>query len=307
MSAQKLVRLILPLVIGGIVGARRRSGDRLVDKLDEITFVTRSIREVMGITQIELQVLDEEPLFNLLSGEACRFVLASLISHQRSLQVQNGNAAWQAVEHYYSAYYAIHYLLRTTGVAVTNLDDQAVANILKNQLGPPSATSLPGGLYTLHYDDSAKIATLTKRKKSTGGSHMVAWQLWTTLVDRLSTNTAADIAEYGRESIELAAHKRFIVKSQGRYSPPEIRAEINYRFKGGVWVFEKDKSVSRIQASIASTANPTIGQQFDTDSLISNNKFIVGLAMALFKHSASVYPKAISKVIAHTYAEYFIV
>ncbi|NPU90781.1 MAG: hypothetical protein HPY82_02625 [Gammaproteobacteria bacterium] len=306
MSAQKIVRLMLPLVVGGIVGARRRAGGRLVEKLDEISFFTRSINEVRGATEIELQILDEEPLFNLFAGEASRFALASLITHQRSLQVQNRNAAWQAVEHYYSAYYAVHYLLRTTGVAVTNLDDNAVQMVKKNQLGQPSAMVVPSGLYTLRYDVAGKVATLTKRKKSSGGSHAEAWQLWVGLVDALSSNTVADIVEYGKEAIDLAAHKKFLVKYQGKYSPPELRAEINYQFKGGVWVFEKDKSqsVARVQASIASAASLAIGQGLDTDSLISNNKFIVNLARAIFEYSANSYPKAISRSLRHTYAEF---
>lgn len=308
MPSQKYVRLMLPSVIGGIVGARRHAGARLVEKLNEVSFITRKISEANGSTEIKLQILDEEQLFNLLAGEANRFALASLITHQRSLQIQHRNAAWQAVEHYYSAYYAVHYLLRTTGVALTNLDDQAVQLVKAGQLGQPSATVVPSGLYTLRYDVVGKIATLTKRKKSSGGSHADAWRLWLNLVDMLSANSAADISEYGKESIELAAHKKFLVISQGKYSPPELRAEINYQFKGGVWVFEKIKSssVTRVQASITSEANTTLGQSLDTDSLISNNKFIVGLARAIFEHSANAYPKAISKSLRHTYAEFLV-
>lgn len=308
MFSQKYVRLMLPSVIGGVIGARRNAGDRLVERLNEVNFITRKIAEANGSTEIELQVLDEEPLFNLLAGEANRFALASLITHQRSLQVQSRNAAWQAVEHYYSAYYAVHYLLRITGVALTNLDDQAVQLVKDGQLGQPSATVVPSGLYILRYDVVGKIITLTKKKKSSGGSHVDAWRLWLSLVDRLSANSAADISEYGKESIELAAHKKFLVISQGKYSPSELRAEISYKFKGGVWVFEKDnsKSVNRVQASITSKASTTLGQSLDTDSLISNNKFIVGLARAIFEHSANAYPKAISKSLRHTYADFFV-
>jgi hypothetical protein len=305
MSAQKYVRLMLPIVIGGVVGARRRSGGRLVENFDAVPFVTRSVTEINGSTEIELQILDEDSLFNLLSGEANRFALASLITHQRSLQDQNKNAAWQAIEHYYSAYYAVHYLLRTTGVSVTNLDDQAVHLIKNNYIGQNLTTNVPGGLYTLRYDVFGKIVNLKKRKKSPGGSHVEAWNLWVELVDRLSANSAKDMVEYGKQAIELAAHKKFLVRSQGKYSPPELRADINYQFKGGVWVFEDghSKSVPRVQASIASSSDPMISQNMDTDSLISNNKFIVNLARNLFEHSANSYPKAIARSLRHAYSD----
>jgi len=307
MDFKKLIRLLLPLIVEGVLKARRTSHDRLIEKLHELEFYTRNIITTSDDINIELQILDENSLYQLLAGEANRFLLASRLSHNRAAQVQVKNAAWQTVEHYYAAYYAAHYLLRLTGTSLTTLDSKATTAIRKSQLVATDQVSVPEGLYTLRYEDSTKTLILKKSiKKGRGGSHQDAWQLWEELVEKLRARTSSDPVEYTGISIDLTAHKSFLLKSTGKYNPPEIRGEINYQFKGGAWIFEKDAAtiVRRLQLAISEPPSPTPIKTSSPEGLISNNKIIIGLAEAIFLHSTEKYPKGICRSLANKYNDY---
>src|SRR5262249_36374567 len=130
MEFDKLARLFLPITVRGVLEAKQSSHDRLVEKLEELQFITRSIISNPTNKTIELQILDEELLHLLLSGEANKFWLGCMLSLGRSHQAQNKNFAWQAVEHYYAAYYAVHYLIRISGVGLSNLSPDGATAIL---------------------------------------------------------------------------------------------------------------------------------------------------------------------------------
>jgi hypothetical protein len=298
---------MLPEVVDGILKSQRNSYTRLIEGLQDLQFVTRSITVTKSESTIELQVLDDSLFFQLLSGEANNFLLASLVSYERSFQKQEKNAAWQTIEHYYSAYYAIHYLLRITGTSLTNLDITATNNILRNQDGPTKLSEFPSGLYTLTYDDKSKTIYLRKNlKKGSGGSHIDAWHLWEDLVSKMQANTTKDIAEYINESVDLSTHKKYLIRSTGKYSPPEVRGEINYQFKGGTWIFEKNsqKSVQRLQSAIQDSSMTINSALVNPETLISNNKIIVHLAKTAFLHSADKYPKSICRSLKNKYSTY---
>lgn len=307
MDLKKLVRLLAPLVVEGVISIRRNSHDRLVEMLHELQFVTRSIIKTDDEVVIELQILDTDFLYLLLAGEANKFFLASRVSYERSTQGQSNNASWQAIEHYYAAYYAVHYLLRLTGVSLTNLEPLGVNAITRSNYGVQPPHPIPCGLYVMRYDDSSKILTLKKTlKKKSGGSHQDAWQLWDELIDKLRSKTDSDPVEYASTSIELAEHKSFLVKSTAKYNPPEIRGQINYQFKGSSWVFEKNASetIDRLKRSIISTQLYAATKASTPEGLITNNKIIIGLAKAAFLHASERYPKGISRSLANKYSSY---
>lgn len=304
MELKKIIRLFTPIILEGVLSARRHSRDRLVEKLHELQFMTRNVRATQsGEAEIELQILDVELLFHLLAGEANKFFLASMVSLDRAMQGQNNNASWQAIEHYYSAYYAVHYLLRLTGVSLTNLDSQGAKAIGRSYYGGSGIP--PSGLYVMRYDSSTETLTLKKSPKK-GGSHKEAWQLWAELVDKLRFETNSDPVEYARTSLDLTEHRNFLVKSTDQYSPPEIRGEINYQFKGSTWIFEpkaKDK-IDRLQRSILSTQLFSSILDRTPEGLVSNNKIIIEIANAVFLHAAQRYPKGICRSLANKYPEY---
>lgn len=307
MDYKKLTRLFLPEAIDGLMKSKRLSNDRLIEKLDQLEFVTNKITQTPDNIIIELQVLDEELFYNLLSGEANKFLLASRLSHDRSFQTQPKNASWQTVEHYYAAYYAIHYIIRVTGVSLTNLDSDAIKFILKNQLTSVRVSTIPTGLYILQYDDASKVITLIKDvKKKAGGSHKDAWKLWIELVEKLRLNCDADDLEYTNESLNLTIHKNFILKSIDKFNPPELRGAINYQFTGGSWVFEKNsiESIRKIQSNISSASSLLNSSSSKVELLVSNNKIIINLAKSIFLHSSSSYPRSICSSLANKYHHY---
>ena len=244
MDFKRTIRLLGPLLIEGALAVRKNSNERLVEMLHELEFSTKSITKTGDITEIELQILDVDLLYRLLAGEANKFLLASRVSHERSTQNQLNNASWQAIENYYAAYFGIHYLLRLTGTSVTNIDSKGIASIERSNFGTKPNFVVPSGLYIMAYNDSSKTLKLTKNAKKSGGSHQDAWKLWEALIDRLRLQTDTDPVEYVATSIDLAEHKRFLVRSTSKYNPPEIRGEINYQFRGGAWIFEKGSSKS---------------------------------------------------------------
>lgn len=307
MDIKRTIRLLAPLLIEGALAVRQNSNDRLVEVLHELEFSTKSIKQTLDGIEIELQILDVDLLYRLLVGEANKFLLASRVSHERSTQNQPSNASWQTIESYYAAYFGVHYLLRLTGVSITNLDSRGVASIERSNYGAKPNFTIPGGLYVMVYDEPSKILRLTKNTKRSGGSHQDAWRLWDDLIDRLRSRTNTDPVEYAALSIDLAEHKRFLVRSASKYNPPEIRGEINYQFRGGAWVFEKgaSKSVGILQRSLSADGVPSMSVAAATPAgLISINKFIIILAKEVFLHASEKYPRGVCRSISNKYKFY---
>ena len=97
-----------------------------------------------------------------------------------------------------------------------------------------------------------------------------------------------------------------MVKSTGHYTPPEVRGEINYQFKGGVWTFEKNssKSINEIQAFISQPASAPVCAPVNVKNLISNNKIIIELAIRIFSYGAEKYPRSICRSLSNKYSDF---
>jgi len=305
MDFKKAIRLLSPLLIEGLLSVRKSSNNRLIEMLHQLEFRTRSIKDIDGQIVIELQILDSELLYLLLAGEANKFLLASRVSLARSMQDQPKNASWQAIENYYSAYYAVHYLLRLTGQSLTNIEAKGAASIQRSYYESAKAPSIPTGLYFMDYDDHSKTLILKKKLKKSGGSHQDAWQLWEALVDKIKAQAENDLAEYTETSISFSEHKRLLVKSTSKYNPPEIRGEINYQFKGGAWIFEKNsaRSIGALQRSISGGAPISLVSSAPL-TLIASNKLIIDLAKAVFTYASNKYPKSICRSLLNQYDSY---
>jgi hypothetical protein len=307
MEINKLIRLFTPLAVEGVWAVKRNSHDRLVERLNDLEFTARNLIKTASLLTIELQILDEALLYRLLAGEANKFLLASRLTYNRSTQDQVANASWQTVEHYYAAYYAVHYLLRITGVSVTNLDDSGARIIESCSLGAIAPNSVPSGLYLMSYDKSSKVLTLKKElKKSGGGSHQQLWSLWERLVEKLNASTNQDPVEYIRVAVALAVHKSFLVKSTAKYNPPDIRGEINYQFKGGSWKFEDNARnvTARLQRAISNMQLSAPTNTATPEGLISHNNLIIEFAKCVFVHSSKKYPSGIVHSLANQYSDY---
>ncbi|MBU2785008.1 hypothetical protein HAP93_04375 [Acidithiobacillus ferriphilus] len=305
---KKVARLISPMIAKEISSARINSHDRIIEKLDDLQFMTRSIINTPSLLTIELQILDRSLMGHLLAGEANRFFLASVVSRERSTQNQLKNASWQAIENYYAAYFGIHYLLRMTGLSITNIDSNAKHAILRSYYDMPTPSiPLPSGLYIMKFNGDSGVVTLTKNlTKKGGGSHLEAWRHWEDLVQKLIDITKIDIVEYARISMYLTEHLSFIRGSETRCNPPEIRGKINYQFKGGAWIFEKgsEKSVGVLQRLISLPSTNRTSTSATPESLIVNNRLIIDMAIAVFNLISDSYPKGIYRSLANKYSSY---
>jgi len=305
MATEKFLRLIRPQIIAGVGRVKRMSHDRVVERLSDLEFITRSVTESEkpAKLEIELQIIDEELLYQLLAGEANRFLMAAILSKSRSLQAQPDNVAWQAVEHYYSAYYSVHYLMRMTGRSITSLDARAVRAINNNSFSSEANPTIPEGLYELAYNPISKTLTLVKQPKG-GGSHKDAWNIWVLLLNEMVKTSKTDITEYSSESLDLTAHKQFVIKSKGHYRPTEIRGAINYQFRGNCWQFEKESKnkIACLQREIAE-GSTVINGDIDTSAFLRNNSFIYSLAVLAFQSMASSYPGSIARSICNIYSD----
>lgn len=309
MDINKIIRLLSQMFVEGALSVRQNSNERLVEMLHELEFSTKSVTKIADKIEIELQILDPDLLYRLLAGEANKFLLASRLSYVRSTQNQPKNASWQTIENYYAAYFAIHYLLRLTGMSVTNLDMKSVQSLERSNYGIKPSFTIPSGLYVMSYDKRSETLKLVKNTKKNGGSHQDAWQLWESVVDQLRQLTNTDPVEYAATSINLTEHKRFLVRSTSKYNPPEIRGEINYQFRGGTWLFEKDsaKSVGILQRSLSENIVPSATVMAATPAgLISANKFIIGLAKAVFLYVSEKYPNGICRSLSNKYKSYLL-
>lgn len=304
MSSKQLTRLLLPMVVESVATAKRTSHTRLVEQLTDVGFMTRKIDPKPDSIDIEIQVLDKDAACELIAGEAIKFFLASRLSYLRSAQDQPRNAAWQTVEHYYAAYYAVHFLLRVTGTLLSNLDKSATDAIGRNLLTGPPSPPVPTGLYLLSYEESGGTLSLVKNlRRSGGGSHQDAWMLWFQLVAKMQVNSQKDPREYIAVSLDLVEHRRFLELSTGRYRPPELRGEINYQFKGGTWEFEASAfdSIRKAQLAIRQARQGTISRAHSWEGLVSNNLLIIELARTVFCKFAADYPRSIFRSAANKY------
>jgi hypothetical protein len=304
MSSKKLNRLFLPIVVESIATAKRRSSARLVERLTEVGFSTRKVDQTTDFVDIEIQILDKDAICDLIAGESIKFFLASRLSYYRSIQEQPKNAAWQAVEHYYAAYYAAHFLFRITGTLVSNLDKSITDAIRTNFFSGLPVSPIPSGLYSLKYDESMGTLSLIKNmRRSAGGSHQEAWMLWFELVAKMQVNAQQDPREYASIALDLVEHRRFLEISTGRYRPPELRGEINYQFKGGTWEFESSasSSIRKAQLAIRQMRQGTISRAHSAESLVSNNFLIIELARSIFCYFAENYPRSIFRSVANKY------
>lgn len=311
---KKLLRIFSFMICELIAGANKKSVSKFTEEMKKLDFTitnfTPEVRRVQATDQnpeipavkqsMKILMSDDVKFGKLLAGEAHKFFLASMVSLERSRQSQAHNIAWQIVEHYYAAYYAIHYLMRLVGFSLTNIDD-ATLKIIKSS-AIMNVSSASGGLSTMEFSQDCKDLTITKNEKG-GGSHKEAWSIWTKILDSLISEAQKDDVEYSSLEIKIQEHKKFIKISEGKFSPSDIRAEVNYQFKGDAWCFMDADSprITKIKNHIDSDNYTLDSTQDKVIRLINNNNFIISLARAVFLYSIDNYSRGICRSINSQY------
>ncbi len=310
----KLLRLFTFLASDLISGARKRSVTKFTAGLNEINFLVSSFtpaspkikasatsQAIPAVAQkINLFMIDEKKFAKLIAGEAHKFFLASMISLERARQSQQHNLSWQIVEHYYSAYYAVHYLMRVCGYSLTNIDDASLKTIVKSSTVP--MTNPSGGLSTITFSDDCTQVVITKNEKG-GGSHKDAWAIWAQILDKIMIEAKKDDHEYSSLELNLVMHRKFITTNDQKYNPSDIRGEVNYQFKGDSWCFENDINhrVNSLHKEILNDTYSLVDSDDRVINLINNNQFIINLARSYFKASTEQYSYGICRSIHNQY------
>nr|WP_314523536.1 hypothetical protein [uncultured Lelliottia sp.] len=264
---------------------------------------TATSQAIPAVTQeIILYMIDEGKFAKLIAGEAHKFFLASMISLERSRQSQQHNLSWQIVEHYYAAYYAVHYLMRVCGYSLTNIDDASLKTITKSSTVPIANPS--GGLNTITFSDDCTQVVITKNEKG-GGSHKDAWAIWAKILDKIITEAQKDDHEYSSLELTLVMHRNFITTNDHKYNPSDIRGEVNYQFKGDSWCFENNINhrVSTLHKEIVNDSYSLVDTGDRIINLINNNQFIINLARSYFKLSTEQYSYGICRSIQNQYKD----
>lgn len=301
-NLEKIVRLFNSITNLSILRANKISHGRVIEKLDDLNFTLMSINE-SPLQSLSLYMIDDKEFSNFMAGEANRFFLASMISLDRSKSNEFENIAWQVVEHYYSAYYAVHYLMRVVGFSITNINKKSLDYIVKTNLTDSSANNLKCGLHLMQYDTNCTTITLSKKDKS-GGSHIDAWELWSKIIKTLILKTESDIREYADISVLLIQHHDFILRKNNTFSPTVIRNEINYQFVNDAWCFNgltkiKSQKIKKIISndSICFTEN----SKDPVVNLIYNNNLIISLAKIIFENAYKNHSKGIGRSLHNKY------
>ncbi|ULQ27275.1 hypothetical protein JFN85_02695 [Enterobacter hormaechei subsp. xiangfangensis] len=304
----KLLRLFSYFSRSLVAGARKKSVTRFSENLENLDFLVRGFTPAASKTPasattpaipatsqlIDMLMIDDVKFGKFIAGEAHKFFLAAMVSLERSRQVQQHNLSWQVVEHYYAAYYAVHYLMRIFGYSLTNIDDKAIKKIKEGSVVPMDG--IRSGLSTIEFSIDCKEVIITKNEKG-GGSHKDAWAIWIKILSQLIVECEKDHGEYSSLEIDLLAHKSFIAINDQKFNPSEIRGEVNYQFKGNSWCFEDDTNVrlSLVTKEIMKDDYNLTDAQDKILKLINNNKFIISLARRFFEYSSAEYKNGICR------------
>lgn len=299
----KIERLFKQLTCPSILGAGKIAHGRAIEKLDDLNFTLTNVVPPPH-QKISLRMIDSKEFAYYMAGEANRFFLASMVSWSRSQSEENENLSWQVVEHYYSAYYAVHYLIRIAGLSLTNVDKPTLRTILRSNMTGNVFNNLESGLNLMRYDSACENITLEKKDKK-GGSHIDAWASWVSVVERLILETNADIQEYAETAVSLSEHLGFIKRANDTFSPTVIRNEVNYQFSNNAWCFDgltKEK-IRRVRKVINENSLLLRNNGDMLESLICNNNLIISLAKKVFKSASENNSKSICRLLLTKYKQ----
>lgn len=151
------------------------------------------------------------------------------------------SSAWMLVRSYYAAFFAAHCLLRIFGRSCTQLDNSSVNAIheIADLFGERGDANLHKGLYRVLVDSVASTVQLERISSAEGGSHIVLWAEFSSLLSTLSETVLVSTPTragqlVSAKLIELrTAMLGFSAASNSWLS--FVRNRINYQLEFGAW------------------------------------------------------------------------
>jgi hypothetical protein len=234
------------LWLKGIADAR---GPRL---LGTESFLSKRNTTVNGYDAnggIQLYVSNAKKSAEYFSHEADRFATAcfeTLLS-ETTTNTFPRSTAWLIIRMYYSAFFALHSLLRLHGWACSKVGKEVVKSI-NSELSAtfPEAKKLEPGLYLIRSNDSGVEVQLTSMNSLSGGSHEALWSLLSGYVDELLEIAGHEIFEDPVKAgfySSVEDFKKIVKRNGGAAWFTRMRNNVNYSHQHGAW-FPYDGSTS---------------------------------------------------------------
>lgn len=230
-----------PLRLAWLNGINKPVGKKIdnMDKLFEIKNITTTTALVSN--QIKIHIGNSQKTINFFAHDTDRFATAafeSMIAESPKPEFPR-STAWLLIRGYYSAFFAMHALMRIQGVACLRVSKN-ITNIINKQLAYlfPDSPLLEAGFYLIQSNNSGAELTLNKLDLSATGSHEALWSQLNDQMNSISTIALRDTVDpdAGRElALLIGSLTSLLQKKGGPTWLSQIRNRINYLHAYGTW------------------------------------------------------------------------
>ncbi len=198
----------------------------------------------------ELRPADDAFLYTAFANDCNRMAVAAIES-AAGLQIDpcmNRSGAWGIIRAYYSAFFAIHAILRMYGISCTQVDQEYANKIF--EIGhlfdkTSSLARIEKGFYSIEISANSSLVKFTKYKESHAGT----WRRFLELLDVLMVNSRS-LTSLSSDKIEairiLSTIKSGVTRashSKGNWLSA-IRNSVNYQHSHGAWFPYERRSIA---------------------------------------------------------------
>jgi hypothetical protein len=200
-----------------------------------------TVNAVLPDNSIKVYVANAAKSAEYFSHEADRFATACFESvlSETSTKTLPRSTGWLIIRNYYSAFFAVHSLLRLRGWACSRILKENI-NSLNQELRSiaPQAKALSAGLYLMRCDGNPVDVIIGETDSRIGGSHEVLWSLLTPYLDEILSLAQAESFDNSSDAdfcLAIEHLKKQIKRNGGDAWFTRIRNRVNYSHEYGAW------------------------------------------------------------------------
>lgn len=189
--------------------------------------------------EFKLRFQSTDSLYTSLANDCNRFSQAAIESMWCIGKVEKlpKSTAWAAVQMYYSAFFAVHSLLRIFGRACTQLDSGHVEAV--HQVA--DATNMTGGSSCI--ESGFYISVIENKSieyKKLKDSHADTWLSFSNLLTWIINNieNTTGLGRHKSDAVDFISNLKVAVSKSGAAKgnwPSQVRNKINYQHSHGAW------------------------------------------------------------------------
>lgn len=189
--------------------------------------------------EFKLRFQGTDSLYTSLANDCNRFSLAAIESMWCIGKVEKlpKSTAWAAVQMYYSAFFAVHSILRLFGRACTQLDSRHVEVVYQ----VADATNMTGGSSCV---ESGFYISVIENEcveyKKLKDSHADTWLSFSNLLTWIINNigNTTGLGKHKSDALDLISNLKLAMSKSGAAKgnwPSQVRNRINYQHSHGAW------------------------------------------------------------------------